>query len=145
MYHSICKRLHNARIIEIGSYEGLSLSYIKDTITTNGNQIWAVDIQARKRLVENTTRWGINFIHADSISASKGFPDGFFDVVFIDGNHSYRAVRADILAWMAKIKRYGILMGHDYDRHWPGVVRAVNELVPYKKTKGRMWVRSGMI
>ena len=54
-----------------------------------------------------------------------------FDAIFIDANHSYEAVKADILAWMPLLKENGILCGHDFDRtYWPGIVRAVEECVP---------------
>ena len=49
------------------------------------------------------------------------------DLVFIDGDHSYNGCAADIRAYTAKVKLGGILSGHDID--YPGVNRAVNELV----------------
>ena len=51
-------------------------------------------------------------------------PIGF---VFIDGDHSYEAVKADIAAWMPRIKPGGFLAGHDYGDAHPGVKRAVLE------------------
>jgi len=36
------------------------------------------------------------------------------DFVYIDGNHDYTYVVADILAWHPKVKPGGILAGHDY-------------------------------
>lgn len=59
-------------------------------------------------------------------SASQ-FSDQSLDAVFIDGDHSYEAVRADIEAWLPKVKPRGILSGHDYDMQTdPDVVRVVN-------------------
>eukprot|EP00933_Yihiella_yeosuensis_P081233 TRINITY_DN94798_c0_g1_i1.p1 TRINITY_DN94798_c0_g1~~TRINITY_DN94798_c0_g1_i1.p1 ORF type:complete len:425 (-),score=63.77 TRINITY_DN94798_c0_g1_i1:462-1736(-) len=49
------------------------------------------------------------------------------DLVFIDGCHSYSSVRDDIEAWTPKLKRGGILAGHDYGLFFPGVCRAVHE------------------
>ena len=51
---------------------------------------------------------------AFSVEASRDFPDGHFDLVYIDGNHSYAAVVEDIKAWRPKVKPGGILAGHDY-------------------------------
>jgi len=48
--------------------------------------------------------------------------------VFIDGNHSYGHVRADIAAWRPKLKPGGLLCGHDF--HMEGVRRAVTEACP---------------
>ena len=52
----------------------------------------------------------------------------FFDFVFIDANHSYDHVRADIGAWRKKIKPTGFISGHDYNHpRFPGVKTAVKE------------------
>ena len=49
------------------------------------------------------------------------------DLVFIDGDHSYEAVKHDILNWKKKVRPGGILAGHDYHPDFPGVVQAVDE------------------
>ncbi len=55
-------------------------------------------------------------------------PDNI-DLVFIDANHAYEAVRQDILTWREKVRPGGILSGHNYGRpRLPGVKRAVDEL-----------------
>ena len=53
------------------------------------------------------------------------------DVVYIDANHSYQAVRDDIAVWYPRITPGGALCGHDYfkEKHWPGVKRAVDEFI----------------
>jgi hypothetical protein len=61
---------------------------------------------------------------ADSLEAAKEFPDGFFDMIFLDGSHIEADVRADILAWAPKCS--GLLAGHDYQGGWPGVMAAVD-------------------
>jgi len=53
-----------------------------------------------------------------------------FDMLFIDADHSYEAVKADILAWSPLVIPSGVLCGHDYSWKFPGVVQAVNELLP---------------
>ena len=69
-----------------------------------------------------------------SVDAAKKFADGTFDFVYIDANHAYDFVRADVLAWMPKIKNGGIIGGHDYDWCDPenggefSVKRAVDEI-----------------
>jgi hypothetical protein len=56
----------------------------------------------------------IKFISKTSAEASKDFPDNFFDLVYIDADHSYEAVRKDIQTWISKVKNYGIIAGHDW-------------------------------
>ena len=43
------------------------------------------------------------------------FEDKSLDFVYIDANHSYSYVKEDILAWLPKVKKGGIIGGHDLD------------------------------
>jgi predicted O-methyltransferase YrrM len=63
------------------------------------------------------------------------------DMVFIDGDHDYEAVKRDISTWRPLIASGGILSGHDYRTGAnPGVVRAVDELVPgFKRVAESIW------
>jgi hypothetical protein len=51
------------------------------------------------------------------------------DFVYIDGNHSFKATIHDIVNWGKKVKRGGIIAGHDYDKKYKGVRNAVNAYV----------------
>ncbi len=67
-------------------------------------------------------------IRGRTVEVAKSIPDGSLDFVFIDADHSYEGCKNDILAWRPKVKPGGWLMGHDIN--WPGVRKAVDELVP---------------
>lgn len=70
----------------------------------------------------------IQFIHMDSNKASKEL-NTTFDLVFIDGDHSYDAVKNDISNWLPHVRVGGIICGHDYvDYIKYGVKQAVNEV-----------------
>ncbi len=57
------------------------------------------------------------------------------DMIFIDANHSYECVKKDILHALLLASASGTLLcGHDYDALYPGVKRAVDELLPNIKT-----------
>lgn len=64
-----------------------------------------------------------------SIEAAVDVPNGSLDLVFIDAEHTYDAVKADIAAWLPKVRSGGILAGHDYGsmRKFAGVKHAVDE------------------
>jgi hypothetical protein len=89
--------------------------------------------EAEKRAMEKLAPYWSRWTHLKlySVQAAPWFPDAFFDFVFIDADHRYEAVKADITAWMPKVRHCGIIAGHDYKvpgRRHPGVKRAVNEI-----------------
>lgn len=63
------------------------------------------------------------------------------DMVFLDGDHRYEAVKADIDAWLPLIRRGGILCGHDFGDLFPGVRRAVSETLGFGgcRIMGSIW------
>lgn len=75
-----------------------------------------------------------------SLEASKLFSDQSVDFVFIDASHDYDDVKADIIAWLPKIKKGGIISGHDYNIHiYKEVCKAVDEIFEKKETLGDVW------
>ena len=64
-------------------------------------------------------------VRGTSPHAAARIPD--VDMVFIDGNHEYEAVVADLRAWLPKARR--LICGHDYgNAEYPGVKKAVDEM-----------------
>lgn len=63
------------------------------------------------------------------------------DMIFIDGDHSYEGVKADINAWLPKLTPGGLICGHDWDH--AAVRRAVEELLPgaHATGTGSLWQR----
>jgi hypothetical protein len=60
--------------------------------------------------------------------AVSRFADESIDIVYIDSIHTQEAVCRQIDQWRPKVKRGGLIAGHDFDPDsWPGVVRAVEE------------------
>jgi predicted O-methyltransferase YrrM len=67
-----------------------------------------------------------------SVDAVKAFVDESLDFVFIDGNHTYDYVKEDIEVWTPKVRKGGIVSGHDYYKTKAGnvgVIKAVDEYV----------------
>lgn len=81
----------------------------------------------------------IRVIRDYSVEAAKLFSSRSVDFAYLDADHTYEAACQDIAAWWPKIKRGGVLGGHDYcwmileypDREKVifGVRKAVNEFV----------------
>ncbi|HET9270559.1 MAG TPA: class I SAM-dependent methyltransferase [Vicinamibacterales bacterium] len=66
----------------------------------------------------------------DSEAVARTMPPASFAVVFIDGDHSYAKVAADITSWRPTLQPGGLFCGHDFT-HKCGVEPAVRELLPH--------------
>jgi hypothetical protein len=53
-------------------------------------------------------------IRKKSVDALDDIPDGSLDFVYIDGNHEFPFVAQDIYEWTFKVRKGGIIAGHDY-------------------------------
>lgn len=66
-------------------------------------------------------------IKKKSIEASKDIP--LCDYIYLDGDHRYKTISEELPVYWKKIKRGGILAGHDFSSAVPGVIKAVTEFV----------------
>lgn len=134
-------------IVEIGSWKGRSthalLSGCKGTVTAidtfkgSPGEKSHIGIKPYKDFIKNVGNFkNLKVIKSDSIKASKKFK-GKVDFIFIDGAHTYEAVKADIEAWLPKARI--MIAGHDFQ--WPGVQKAVTEKLGYVHKKDTIWYK----
>jgi len=96
-----------------------------------GGKVYSkVDHAANEKLVDEialkfSTRCVV--LKATTCEASKHVTDGSLDFIYIDADHSYEGVSADIRDWWVKLKVGGWMLGDDYADDFPGVVKAVAE------------------
>lgn len=78
----------------------------------------------------------VTLLQMDSVKASYMFSDGWLDAVYIDANHSYEAVMADMNAWWPKVKSGGVFCGHDayIDTQWPSFCEVGRAVADWKRT-----------
>jgi hypothetical protein len=92
----------------------------------------------KQRFNENILAGRVIIHRGPSSSVMPEFPDAYFDWVYIDGNHLYEFVKADLQISYEKIKPGGLITGDDYhDGAWwqGGVKKAVDEFIAQKKSK----------
>jgi hypothetical protein len=122
-------------VVEVGSYLGNNAeSLLRDLPVKN---LYLVDNNTDGAFNQCKLRFAnsekVKIVEKSSLEAAKDFPDESFDFVYIDADHSYKAVKEDIQAWLPKVKADGILAGHDYavpperDRETFNVIDAVND------------------
>jgi len=143
------------KIVEIGSWVGVSTCYIAAALPTNSmTHIYGVDTflgstinetaaiawnksvnsmggSTLNRFIENVKSTGfenkISPIASNSVDAAKKWK-GKIDFLFIDGDHFYDSVKKDFNAWFPYLSSNGVLAFHDYDEKHPEVVKFVDEV-----------------
>jgi len=70
-----------------------------------------------------------------SVEAANHFDDESLDWIFIDANHEYEYIKENLCIWTSKVKRGGLIAGHDYGNKWKGIKKAVDEFVPEDRLK----------
>jgi predicted O-methyltransferase YrrM len=146
-----------AQVIEVGSWMGASTSFIAGGLKGSGAKIFAVDnFQGLSTCGEDAAWYNRHFqslgvkstleifqsnqaslgfgarcepVVSDSLAAAKTLEGkrGTIDFIFIDGDHSYEACKADILAWSPLVKEGGVIAFHDFGSRADGVTRAIFE------------------
>lgn len=133
-------------IVEVGSYKGKSTCSLASAASAH---VWAVDPwdlagneTGRHRFAESSTRLAFEAQVAslglgDRITAIQGFSVAVAEhwdgppigLLYIDGDHRYKAVRADFLAWRPHLASGATVIFDDLDTpRNPGVRKVVDEL-----------------
>jgi Methyltransferase domain len=144
---------HAERVVEIGCWLGRSttalaascpgtvwtIDHFRGADSQPERQADAVTLRLEHRARRNLDGFrNLRIFTMESADAVGLFPESWADMVFIDADHSYDAVKADILRWRSKAAH--LFCGHDYAPEWPGVVRAVDELLPERQRgPGSLW------
>ena len=161
---AVDEAISGARFVEVGGWLGKSTSYMAAAIRNSGKSVrfdcvdtWGgsdpehlQDIAKHgdpfARFKANLERARLHHyvlpVRKPSLEAVRLYFDGSLDFVFLDGDHSYEAVAADIAAWKPKVRRGGVLAGHDYYcyERCADVQRAVKKVLGNKfQTRGSSW------
>jgi predicted O-methyltransferase YrrM len=148
-----------ARVIEIGSWMGASTCFLAAGLKGDAARVYAVDnFQGLSTCGEDSTWYNRHFrklgthstldifkanfaalglsartepVVSDSLAAAQSLAAlrGTADLIFIDGDHSYAACKADIEAWLPYVKKGGVIAFHDFGSRADGVTRAIFETV----------------
>jgi predicted O-methyltransferase YrrM len=123
---------------EIGVSHG---DFSKNILEVRKNiKLYCIDTwETNYQLITPSTAWDTTVVQLSKYKSSnyelvKGkspeisnqYADNYFDFVYIDADHLYEPVLADVEAWYPKVKSGGILFGHDYSLPWDGVIKAVD-------------------
>jgi len=125
--------------VEVGASRGVNANDMHETIPNlnltlvdpwvafgrnSAEHMERVYQKCRKRL----KRWNPTYIRKPSVEGVKDIQDESIDFVYIDGMHDFDSVMMDIIVWTPKVKRGGIVSGHDFFygySPYSGVIEAV--------------------
>jgi len=66
--------------------------------------------------VELLKPYNVEILKGWSLDMAKKVPDNSLDFVYIDANHDFRHLIEDVDTWAKKVRKGGIVAGHDYNR-----------------------------
>lgn len=112
--------------LEVGVQYGRSLEFAREVADDKVN-IVGIDLDELKEPVP-----GAVFVQANSRTWKH---NGKVELIFIDGDHNYEGVKADIENWYPQMAEGGVMLFHDCDETSPGVVKAFDEFVAANKPK----------
>ena len=119
------------KIIELGTHYGCSFFAMCQSIKDNrlncelyavdtwrgdeqagfyGNEVWEVVNQTGETYYSTVDA---KLLRMTFDEAAKTFADDTFDLIHIDGLHTYDAVSGDYAAWLPKLKKNGVMLFHD--------------------------------
>jgi cephalosporin hydroxylase len=155
-YQELINRVSGGVVVEVGVANGRSFCCIAELCKQQRLSQIAVDMEIPRVFLDEIRKRKINAltVQADSLRAARCFNPHSLAGVFIDSDHSYDAVKMDLVAWWPLVRQGGFLAGHDFgcytkelDRYdhephpeQPGVMEAVREIMgePAKIT-GTVW------
>jgi GR25 family glycosyltransferase involved in LPS biosynthesis/predicted O-methyltransferase YrrM len=163
LYKSMVEKFPSgSKFVEVGSWKGKSSAYMAVEIANSRKEIDFYCVDTWEGSIEHKNNTEISMLYdiflsnmkpvesyytplkMKSLDAVSRFGDHSLDFVFIDASHEYEDVKADIIAWLPKIKPGGILAGHDYYisdfDYYPGVKQAVNEEFSEFEAKYNCWI-----
>lgn len=127
-------------IVEVGSWKGLSTSYLAPVLRARPRRLWCVDHwkgsedrwkegyramldsaaasgrPVARQFRENMARLKIPYrlLRMDGAVAARRFKAGSCALVLLDSSHDGLSVARELRAWWLKIAPGGLLAGHDY-------------------------------
>lgn len=146
LYSDMVKKFNSGLFVEIGVWYGRSAAYMATEIYNSNKQI-TLDIidNFKKSPIEDVKKNlaifdFVNVIQGDSSGSAKMYYDNSIDFIFIDADHSESGVTRDIKAWLPKLKKGGVMAGHDYGNpRYSGVKKAVDSLLNVKQVSKQCW------
>lgn len=96
-----------------------------------------------ERLKEFEGRFTV--IRDTSENGARLFNDEYFDFAYIDANHSYESCLHDLNLWFPKVKKGGVIAGHDYMSRIPNVNAPSNKsLIDVKSAVDEFFGKRGI-
>jgi predicted O-methyltransferase YrrM len=143
LFEAAAKTSGRGAIVEIGSWKGRSTTWLASGARLAGRRVYAVDPHRGSRedpgaatldeFVGNLARNALADVVDPLIMSSEeaaAHIAGPVELLFIDGDHAYEAVRRDAELWLPRLTDGGLVMFHDVaTAAYTGPRRVVREMV----------------
>ena len=149
-YDDVVKEHDFKVFVEVGCWKGHSISHLVKRLQERGSPFTVFAVDLWDKLPKDNELWAkfpdqipilysiYNYVlsktgtrkdvfdyRMDSLNAARDFLNDSVDFCFIDASHDKEAVLADLKAWFPKVRKGGIIAGHDASSY--GVSTAIRE------------------
>jgi hypothetical protein len=170
------------KVVEVGCYDGSTTRKYIDIVKKNNGHVYIIDTFMGSPSITGSSHphsYGNHNLelysivkekfakYSDMITIMKGYSYDCIlelpndcDIIFIDADHAYESCRKDIEVSIPKVKKSGILCGHDcetfdyvntyteeqlkgnyWNNHHPGVSQAVFDFFGITERIGSVWYK----
>lgn len=103
-------------IVEIGTADGGSARIMREVSPQNKVDIYTVDIAPSENAYKLLAETDVQIIRtASSEFAARWDTERKIDLLFIDGDHSFKGVYEDFISWAPHLAKNGKVLFHDVD------------------------------
>ncbi len=166
------QRIRARRILEVGAFKGQTTAILSRVAAQNGGSVVAIDPMRWASKPAHFFEWIDGLLHPFSyestfwknvrktgndnvtliralstdkeLIARKDPQLAEFDLVFIDGEHTYEGALADVQNWGSRVRPGGLILMHDIVARFPGVVKVFRQLESDPRYRIR-WPKRGTV
>lgn len=148
-----------SQVIEIGAFQGKATAFfgehVLETLAIDPFIAWQEGIKwgavtpdedFHQKFLDNIesvrSEKKLGAVRSLRLTSQEAFdqnPNLRADLIYIDAAHDYESVKRDIDMWKTRADK--IICGDDFDVHWPGVIRAVEESFDRFEISGNFWFK----
>lgn len=136
LYHMALRAPSYSTYVELGTYKGRTLTVLTYAAQNRRSKMVSIDNyqyeedscsleEVRKNLEKNNLENSVRLIEGDSRQRPEDITS--VGLLFVDSCHTKKHFDAEMLAWLDRVQKYGVVVCHDYNSpRWLEMTEAID-------------------